>query len=339
MYDNAVDSVQVPVKVLDKAGIKAKIDAIAPRGGTNLWGGTEKGYEYVGRNYKTGFINRVLLISDGLANLGLTDPKLIKLKVQQFKDDKGITLSTFGVGLDYNETLMTDMAETGLGNYYFIDAPEKLLTIFDKEINGLLNVAAQDAELKIIVPKGVKIQSGYPLKYEMQDNVILVKMRDLFSEETRGILFRFKIDNGVSDVLKFESVMNFTDVVDGNQKTLRNENILSPVKSADTYLVHFNKKVMEQTVLFTANENLENAMLQADKGDYDEANKTLNDGSKYLYLNAQYVDKSYELQRADSMNRSYTKKLSGARTMSADSIKMMQKANKAENYKLRNKKG
>ncbi|RYF87373.1 MAG: VWA domain-containing protein, partial [Chitinophagaceae bacterium] len=87
MYDNVVDSVQEPVQVLDKTAIHKKIDAISSRGGTNLWGGTEKGYEFVARNYKPGFINRVLLISDGLANVGLTDPKMIRMKVQQFKDD------------------------------------------------------------------------------------------------------------------------------------------------------------------------------------------------------------------------------------------------------------
>ena len=64
MYDNAVDSVQVPTTVSDKDLIKSKIDRITPRGATNLWGGTDKGYDFVRRNYKSGYINRVLLISD-----------------------------------------------------------------------------------------------------------------------------------------------------------------------------------------------------------------------------------------------------------------------------------
>ena len=50
-----------------------------------------------------------------------------------------LVYDAFGVGLDYNETLMTDMAETGAGNYYFIDAPEKMTSIFQKELAGLLS--------------------------------------------------------------------------------------------------------------------------------------------------------------------------------------------------------
>ena len=96
-----------------------------------------------------------MLISDGLANAGLTDPKLIKIKVQQYKDNDGITISTFGVGLNYNEVLMTEMAETGNGNYHFIDKVEKMASIFDYELNGLLKVIAQNTELMIKLPSGV----------------------------------------------------------------------------------------------------------------------------------------------------------------------------------------
>ena len=338
MYDNVVDSVQVPIHVIDKLAIHKKIESIATRGGTNLWGGTEKGYEYAQKNYKPGFVNRVLLISDGLANVGLTDPKLIKLKVQQYKDDNGITLSTFGVGLDYNETLMTAMAETGLGNYYFIDAPDKMAAMFNKELSGLLNVAAQNAELKITLPQGVKIVKAYPLKYTESGNEIAVKFKDLFSEETKGILFSFAITDGVNTVLKFNSTLSYIDVTDGQQKTISHDNILTPVKNVDAYLTHFNKGVIEQAILFTANENLETAMTLVDKGDYDGANNVLDDNKAFLSANAFYAAGNMELQNMDSINVSYRQQSARTRYMDADSVKVLQKSMRSDNYKLRTKK-
>jgi Ca-activated chloride channel family protein len=330
--------VQIPIKVIDKEAIKKKIDGIVPRSATNLWGGCAKGYEYVLKNYREGFINRVLLISDGLANVGVVDPKIIHLKVQQFKDDNGVTLSTFGVGLDYNEMLMTDMAETGAGNYYFIDNPSTMTSIFARELNGLLDVTAQNAELKIKIPAGVKIQKGYPLKYTQEGDEVTIKLRDLFSEETKGIVFNFSIPNRTNTVLKFITTLSYTDVSDGQKRSLRNENVISPVKSQEAYLTHFNKPVIEQTILYTANENLEKAMAKVDKGDFDGANDEIQRGNKYLKTYSNYTKTSEELRRMDSITKAYATELSSMQGKNADSVKKIQKVNRDLNYKLRQKK-
>ncbi len=338
VYDTGVDTIQPPVRVLEKDKIKSKIDGIVSQGGTNLWGGTEQGYGFVQRNYKPGFINRVLLISDGLANAGLTDTTLIRIKVQKYKDEEGVSISTFGVGLDYNETLMTDMAETGAGNYYFIDAPDKMTEIFNNELNGLMNVAAQNAELKIKIPKGVTVLKSYPLKYQHVGDEITVKLRDLSSEEIKASLFTFKIADGINETLKFSTTLNYTDVADGLQKTLVNENLLSPVKNVDAYLTHFNKQVIEQTILYTANEKLETAMNLMEKGEYKEAEKYLDANSGYLKANAVYVNNEGTLMQLDSMTRNYKVQFSQARAVGADSVKKLQKESKAINYQIRNKK-
>ncbi|MGZ3939422.1 MAG: vWA domain-containing protein [Flavisolibacter sp.] len=340
IYDNDIDTIQGPVHVIDKEKIKSKIDMIVARASTNLWGGTEQGYSFVNRNFGPGFVNRVLLISDGNANVGITDSTLIRIKVQKYKDDKGISLSTFGVGLDYNETLMTDMAETGAGNYYFIDAPNKMTSIFNNELNGLLNVAAQDAELKITVPKGVTIVKSYPLKYQQDGNEIRVKLRDLSSEETKATLFTYKVDPKTKEVLKFTSVLSYTDVTDGRQKTVANENSLTPIKNLEAYLTHYNKKVIEQTILFTSNENLETAMNMMDNGEYNAARKYLNQNKEYLKMNAAYVKGNTDgvLLEMDSLNTRYLTQSQSFNSISADSLKTLKKTMRASSYQLRNKK-
>ena len=338
VYDDGVEVMQPAISASQKEVVKARIEQIVPRGATNLWGGSEIGYHQVLEKYASGYVNRVLLISDGLVNQGVTSAKAIRMNVQRFKDDNGITLSTFGVGLDYNEVLMTDMAEAGSGNYYFIDAPGKMASMFDKELTGLLKVAARDAELTVLLPRGVKLQKAFPLKYEEKGNEIRIKFRDLFSEENKRVLLRFQVEDGTGTALKFLSTLSFTDVATGQKKSLSHENILRPVKDAPTYLTYFNKSVLEQVVLFTANENMENAMLEADKGNYEKALQSIEANNLYLKAHAGYVSASASLQKMDSINSSYSTELVRAQTMGRDSVRMLQKASRSKSYEIRNKK-
>jgi Ca-activated chloride channel family protein len=338
MYDTYVDSVQSPVLVTDREAIKKKIDRIVPTSATNLWGGAEMGYGFVKRNFKGGFINRVLLISDGLANVGLTDSIAIRNKVQEFKNTEGITISTFGVGLDYNETLMTDMAETGGGNYYFIDAPEKMSDILNRELTGLFTVAARNATLKILIPEGIIIDRSYPMPYIQNGNEITVKLRDLFSEETRATLFNFHIRDDLGQGLTFVTTLEFNDLRNGSSSVLNNENQLTPDKLQNIYLTHFNKPVAQQTILFTANENFERAMNLVDRGDLAGARTLLARIHGYMELYKNYVKGSDELKRMDSIFNNYTVQVSGPEGINTDSLKKIQKTNKAANYFLRQKK-
>jgi Ca-activated chloride channel homolog len=340
IYDEYIDVIQSAVPAVYKDSIKSKIDKVKPRGSTNLWGGSEKGYEQVKANFKKNFVNRVLLISDGLANAGMVNPLRIKARVQEYKDIEGITISTFGVGLDYNETLMTDMAENGAGNYYFIDKVDKMAAMFDKELNGLLNVVAQNTEMRISLPRGVTVEKVYPFRYELVKNEVVIKFRDLFSEESKGFMLQFKLDDYVDKELRFQSRLTYSDVVDNQQKSILNENVLLPVRNVDAYLTHFNKPVAEQVVLFTANENMEKAMAEADKGNFEKARKYAVESDAFMNESTirKYVVTSKELQRMDSINRFYYNDLSRAEEMSADSVKIMQKSKKAVNYQIRNKK-
>jgi Ca-activated chloride channel homolog len=338
IYDEYIDLIQAATPVLHKDSIKFKIARIKPRGSTNLWGGSERGYEQVLANYRKNYINRVLLISDGLITAGVKIPSRIMTKVQEYKDIEGITISTFGVGLDYNETLMTGMAENGAGNYYFIDRADKMTPMFDKELRGLLNVVAQDAELRITLPKGVTVEKLYPFKFGQVKNEVVIKFRDLSSEESKSLVLQFRLDDNVEKELRFLSKLAYTDIADKQQKEVINENLLLPIKNVDTYLAHFNRKVAEQVVLFTANENMERAMLEADKKNYEAARKVAEANSYFFSNNATYVSASRELQKMDSVNRFYTDDLTRAKTMTADSLKLMQKSKRSVNYQIRTKK-
>ncbi|HSU28595.1 MAG TPA: VWA domain-containing protein [Chitinophagaceae bacterium] len=338
IYDSGVELIQASVRAIDKTPILEKIEKIKDGSSTNLWGGTEKGYEQVKTNYKKNYLNRVLLISDGLVNEGITSTFEIKKRVEAFKNEEGISLSSFGVGLDYNELLMTDMAETGAGNYYFIEKPDQIAALFEKELNGMLNVVAQNAELKIQLPAGVKLQKVFTFKPIQAGNELVFKMRDLFSEETRGIMIRFSLDEGVSDKLKFTSILSYDDITDNQRKSLVNENFLSPCSDYNEFMVYQNEEVKGQTVLYIANENLEKAMLAADQGKFEEARTITAGNASFMSANSLYGSRASGFIQMDSINKQYYLQLQNGEKLSTDSLRYMQKAGRAESYKIRSKK-
>lgn len=137
IYDDAVEVLVPSTPVKDgRAAIANLIRTIRTRGSTALHAGWLEGATQVAAYQEAGRLNRVVLLSDGLANRGETNPGVIAEQVRELAR-RGVSTSTLGVGLDYNEDLMTAMADAGEGNYYFIESPADLPRIFAQELAGL----------------------------------------------------------------------------------------------------------------------------------------------------------------------------------------------------------
>jgi Ca-activated chloride channel family protein len=105
IYDDVVEVLRPAGRVRDRREIHRLIERIAPRGSTNLGGGMVKGLEQVAVHASREFVNRVVLLSDGLANQGITDPQELNRIARRY-GSRSISLTTIGMGLDYNENLM-----------------------------------------------------------------------------------------------------------------------------------------------------------------------------------------------------------------------------------------
>ncbi|GIW32503.1 MAG: hypothetical protein KatS3mg071_2677 [Meiothermus sp.] len=137
IYDDAVEVLVPSTPVADgRAAIANLIRTIRTGGSTALHAGWLEGATQVAAYQEAGRLNRVVLLSDGLANRGETNPGVIAEQVRELAR-RGVSTSTLGVGLDYNEDLMTAMADAGEGNYYFIESPADLPRIFAQELAGL----------------------------------------------------------------------------------------------------------------------------------------------------------------------------------------------------------
>ncbi len=118
-------------------------------GATNAEAGLRLGYRQAMRAYEPGSINRVILCSDGVANVGATEAEDILREVQGYVDE-GITLATFGFGMEnYNDTLMEQLADNGNGTYAYIDDLEEARRLFVDELTGTLQTIALDAKVQV----------------------------------------------------------------------------------------------------------------------------------------------------------------------------------------------
>jgi Ca-activated chloride channel family protein len=133
----------------DRDRIVEAIDSLQNQGSTNAEAGLRMGYELAARYFKPGAINRVILCSDGVANVGATGPDEIRKTIRDYTA-QGIYLTTVGFGMgDYNDYLMEQLADDGNGNYAYVDTLDAARRIFVENLTGTLQVIAKDAKIQV----------------------------------------------------------------------------------------------------------------------------------------------------------------------------------------------
>jgi Ca-activated chloride channel family protein len=129
--------------------ILAAINSLRPDGSTNAEEGLRLGYQHAWDHFDPASINRVILCSDGVANVGATGPEAILETIGQYAD-KGITMTSVGVGMgNYNDVLMEQLADQGDGFYAYVDTDEQARQLFVHDLTGMLQTIAMDAKIQV----------------------------------------------------------------------------------------------------------------------------------------------------------------------------------------------
>ena len=266
-YDDVVEVLNPSSKLDDKEGLMRKINLITARNMTNLSGGMLEGYNQVDSSKKEGVVNRVLLLSDGLANVGITEPGALRKIAQEKFRNEGIALSTFGVGADFDELLMTSMSEYGGGNYYFIDSPDKIPAIFAKELNGLLAVVAQGSTLDIHFPEGFTCEQVFGYLSEPLPQGVRVRFNDVFALEKKAILVKMRAGKTPQSDITFHSNFTYFDAISSDGQVQQQQEIcVQLVSDAKQLTQGVVSKVAEQKALFTATELMDQASRYTEVG-------------------------------------------------------------------------
>ena len=168
VYGSRGQVVLQPTGLGEKREIIAAIERLVPNGSTNAEEGIQIGYEMADRCFEPGKINRVILCSDGVANVGRTGPDQILKQIKQYAD-KGITLSAIGFGMgNFNDVLMEKLGNKGNGYYAYVDNLEQARKIFVDNLTGSLQVIARDVKIQVDFDPEV-VRSYRLLGYENRD--------------------------------------------------------------------------------------------------------------------------------------------------------------------------
>ena len=208
IYDDVVDVVREAKPVRDKRELLCILDEVFPRGATNLGGGLAEGLRQVERHRDKEYSNRVILLSDGLANRGITDPYELQRMVQRYRG-KSISVTTMGVGLDYNENLMIRLSESGGGNYYFVESPQSLASIFRKELKSISCVVAQNASIELRLGDGVRLRDVIGCEHRGEGKEVVIPIGDVYSNEHRELTIELEIPEGTGTLNVAKGVLKY----------------------------------------------------------------------------------------------------------------------------------
>jgi Ca-activated chloride channel family protein len=260
------------------------IDNLQADGTTALYAGVKEGGRQVEEFVADNNVNRVILLSDGLANVGPSTPAELA-ELGRKLASKGISVSTIGLGLEYNEDLMQRLAAASDGNHVFVERPSDLAEIFDREFGDALSVSARDITITIECKLGFTPMRILGRDGSIEDNRVTLKLNQLQSNNERYVVVELQAPEGRSE--------GATDVADVTVTYVDLDKGGSPARAEAKPSVRFsnnakdvedslNKPVMSQVTQQIATEHSEKAVELRDKGDIDGARKVLEENATYL---------------------------------------------------------
>ena len=177
----------------DADGLRRAIDCLVPDGSTNLHSGLMLGYAEAKKHFRSGATNRVILLTDGIANTGVVEPERIAAESSEF-NGQGIDLSTIGVGLDLNNDLLRNLASSGRGLYHFISDYKDINKVFVNEVQSLISSVAKNVSVKVEYGPGLQLGHiyGYDSRYEKGN--FTVPMDDMNNGLTQVVMVGFRTD-------------------------------------------------------------------------------------------------------------------------------------------------
>lgn len=192
-YDDRIEVVVPATQATSEARHSAsrRVALLEPRGSTNLEGGWSEGIAQLAQAPDDDAIARVLLLTDGLANIGTTDPRLLASAASKARA-RGISTSTFGVGDDFDEGLLARLSDAGGGSFRYIDEPEKIAKFLDAELGEALAVAARDVRLEVSAPGDVAVDVIGPYPTARTPDGTRISLPDLVSAQDLELVVRLR---------------------------------------------------------------------------------------------------------------------------------------------------
>ena len=182
----------VRVTSANRERLESIIRSISAGGATNLEAGLQEGIDVLLSARKIGNGRKVILISDGLANRGITNLNSLG-DMAAISVEKEFAVSTVGVGSDFNEHVMTHIADRGSGNYYYLENPNLFAEVFHKEFNHTREAVATSVEVRIPLVKGISIMDASGCPIQVKNNQAVIHPGNLLSGQTKKLFLTLRV--------------------------------------------------------------------------------------------------------------------------------------------------
>lgn len=198
VYDNEVDVVVESVHATPEAVRNAldRLATVTSRGSTDLCGGWLRGCEQIASHLDAASVGRCLLLTDGLANHGITDPDEIFGHAAELRR-RGVSTSTFGVGEDFNDVFLRQMADEGSGHFYYVESAGQIVDHLTSELGEALEVTARNVRIDVDARDldGVEVLNAF--RTERDGATLRVHLGDLVAGQLMNVALELKFPRGI----------------------------------------------------------------------------------------------------------------------------------------------
>ncbi len=207
--------------------LKTILKNLHPGGATNMGRGLQLAHEQV-KKPLAGHSSRVILLSDGEANAGIRDPMGLQKLVKNLTQSDAV-VSTIGMGLGFNENLMSTLADHGMGNFNYLEHLAGLDGIFEKDLNDARVQYTNYSQLNFNLPKGIKIVNagGYPIEQHMTSNNVSIPLGQLLYNRKKSLMIAFNVPTHLTGTVEVGTFELDYKTPEGVQKNLRSNRPLS----------------------------------------------------------------------------------------------------------------
>ncbi|RCJ35700.1 hypothetical protein A6769_18835 [Nostoc punctiforme NIES-2108] len=278
VYDDEVDSVVLPQAVTNKSTLKNSIRKVRAGGITNLSGGWLKGCEHVKTRLDPQKINRVLLLTDGHANMGIQDPKILTATAEQ-KAEEGIITTTLGFAQGFNEDLLIGMARAATGNFYFIQSIDEATEVFSIELDSLRAVVGQNLKVTLELADGVSLVDTLSLAKVTQNDTgqAVITLGELYEGEDKLLGLSLGISSAQVGELPVMKLHYSADVVqdDRIQSVSGTVDVVTKVGTVEEAAFAATSHIILELSRLTIGKAKETGLNLAEHGKHQEAEQIL----------------------------------------------------------------
>ncbi|HBR94668.1 MAG TPA: hypothetical protein DEA90_10940, partial [Opitutae bacterium] len=233
IYDHDVETLVSSQVVTDEGlyAIKRALRRVSARGNTAIYAGLSQAAAELRRYRDAGYVNRMILLSDGLANRGPTEVADFRALGRALAGED-IVISTVGLGLGYNEDIMATLADAGQGNTYFVENADDLPRIFAGELGDALNVAATNIEIIVRPRGGARILKSLGREAELRDGAARFRMPQVYSGLEKLALVEVRAPQGVVGAVEDLIDVEVNYLPAGSSQT-RSQQVSVPIRYTD----------------------------------------------------------------------------------------------------------